>query len=57
MNSFRHFGKTPWKSGQPISRLLPAQNNITQKIADTSMPRAEFEPTISVFERSRPDAP
>jgi hypothetical protein len=45
-------GKSPWTRDQPVARPLPAcrttqtQNKRTQ----TSMPRVEFEHTISVFE-------
>jgi hypothetical protein len=48
-------GRIPWTGDQPVARLLPthrtaqAQNKRTQ----TSMPRVEFEPTTSVFERTK----
>jgi hypothetical protein len=40
---------------QPNARPLPTQYNTTQKNVNTyiSMPKAGFEPTISVFERTK----
>jgi hypothetical protein len=44
--------RTPWTGDQPVARPLPKQDSKTQKRGHTSMPRAGFEPTIPVFERS-----
>jgi hypothetical protein len=51
------FGRTPWLGDQSNARPLPTQDNTTQhnttqKDADTSMPRAGFEPAIPMFKRS-----
>jgi hypothetical protein len=48
-------GRTSWTGDQPFARALPThrtaqiQNNRTQ----TCIPRVEFEPTMSVFERTK----
>jgi len=47
------FGHSVGLLGWGISRtqdLLSQQDNTTQRNADTSMPRAEFEPAILAFE-------
>jgi len=31
MNSFRHFGRTPWSGDRPIARSLPTQDGTTQE--------------------------
>jgi len=49
--NLRTCGITPWTGDQPYARPLRTQDNTTQKNADTSMPRAGFEPAILVFER------
>jgi len=46
-------GRTPWTGEQPDVRPLPTQDNTTQKKTDTFMPRAGFETTIAVFNRSK----
>jgi hypothetical protein len=40
---------------QPDARPVPTQDNTTQKKkrGPTSMPRAEFEPSMPMFERSK----
>jgi hypothetical protein len=53
MNQFWTFDRTPWMGDQPDSRPLPIQDNATYKNADTSIPRAGFEPTILVFMRPK----
>jgi hypothetical protein len=50
MTPFRRFDRTLWTGELPIPYLnMTAQHRKTH----TSMPRAEFEPTIPVFERSK----
>jgi hypothetical protein len=54
VNHFRYFGRTPWTKDRPIrnASTYTGQHN-TEKRGHTSVPRAGFEPTISVFERSK----
>jgi hypothetical protein len=48
-------GRTPWTGNQPVARPLPTHRTTrTQhKLTQTSMPQAEFEPTVPVFERAK----
>jgi hypothetical protein len=50
---FYTVGRTPWKGGQPVAKLLPAHRTTqTQnKRAQTSTPWVGFEPMIPVFEQ------
>jgi hypothetical protein len=49
-------GGTPWMGDQPVARPLPTHRTIIQNNrAQTSKPRVEFEPTILVFGRTKPD--
>jgi hypothetical protein len=41
--------RTPWTGDEPVARPLPTHRTQTQ----ISMPSVWFEPTISVFERSK----
>jgi hypothetical protein len=43
-------GRIPWMGGQPVTRLLPTQDNTN---TDTSMPQVGLEPMIPVFERTK----
>jgi hypothetical protein len=53
MDPFRHLvGLLGWGIS-PAPRPLPTQDNTTQRNADTSMPRAGFEPAIPIFERPK----
>jgi hypothetical protein len=54
-SSFYTVGMTPWTSGQPVSRPLPAHMTIhTQnKRKHTSMPQVGFEPMIPEFEQAK----
>jgi hypothetical protein len=47
--------RTPWTGDQPVARPLPTQRTVQtrNKRTQTSMPRAGFEHTTSVFERAK----
>jgi hypothetical protein len=47
--------RTPWTGDQPVAMPLPTHRRArTQnKRIQTHIPRVEFEPTISVFERKK----
>jgi hypothetical protein len=53
--SFYTVGISPWTGDQPVASPLSAHRRVqTQnKRIQTSTPQAEFEPTISVFERTK----
>jgi hypothetical protein len=47
MHAIRHTVGLLWTSDEPVAETSPAQDNTTYKHErQTSMPRAEFEPTI-----------
>jgi hypothetical protein len=51
MTPVRHFGRSPWTGDQPVARPIPTQDSTKHKErGHTTMPRAGFEPTISVLE-------
>jgi hypothetical protein len=53
---FYTVGRTPWKGNQPVARPLPTGRTTQQtqnKRIQTSMSKVGFEPTISVFERTK----
>jgi hypothetical protein len=53
MDPFRHLvGLLGWGIS-PAPRPLPTEDNTIQKRRHTSMPRAGFEPAISMFERPK----
>jgi len=54
LNSFRHFGRTPWTCYWPIWRPLPYTGQIiTKNSRCASMREVDFEPTIPPFEVSK----
>jgi hypothetical protein len=54
-NLFHAVGRTPWTSGKPIARPLPAHRTTQtqKKCTQTSMPRVGVKPTTPVFERAK----
>jgi hypothetical protein len=52
---FYTVGRTPWMEDQTVARPLPAHRTAQteNKRTQTYMPQVRFEPTTSVFERSK----